>query len=172
MLHPLPDSEWPAEIADMREGFAGKLNVYRVMAHHPALLRAWSDFRNHVVTQSALTPIQSELVILRTGYRHRSRYEWAHHVARGLAVGLSDQRINATARGAEGNEDGLLIAAVDALLDHGKLSPALLDRITRKLGTPAVLDIISTVGMYTTLAFLIETFQVPIDRGIDPVPLP
>ncbi|WP_374139412.1 carboxymuconolactone decarboxylase family protein [Sphingomonas sp.] len=172
MLRPLTDAEWPAEIADMREGFSGKLNVYRVMAHHPALLRAWSDFRNHVVTRSALTSMQSEVVILRTGYRHGSRYEWAHHVARGLTVGLTRDRINAAACGPTDEEDGLLIAAVDALLDHAKLETDLRDQITRQLGTPAVLDIIATVGMYTTLAFLIETFEVPIDSDIDAVPLP
>ena len=36
---PLTDAEWPEEIADLRDGFAGTLNVYRAMAHHPALLR-------------------------------------------------------------------------------------------------------------------------------------
>lgn len=39
---PLTDADWPHEIDDLRDGFAGALNVYRLMAHHPALLRAWA----------------------------------------------------------------------------------------------------------------------------------
>ncbi len=51
-FRPLSDSDWPAEISDMLPGFAGKLNVYRTMAHHPALLRAWSDLREHPLSLS------------------------------------------------------------------------------------------------------------------------
>jgi hypothetical protein len=37
---PLGDGDWPEEVADLRDGFAGRLDVYRVMARHPALLQA------------------------------------------------------------------------------------------------------------------------------------
>ncbi|MER9191412.1 hypothetical protein [Mesorhizobium australicum] len=37
---PITDESWLAEIADMRAGFAGVLNVFRTMTHHPALLKA------------------------------------------------------------------------------------------------------------------------------------
>ena len=65
---PLDNTHWPAEIADMQAGFAGRLNVYRVMAHHPALLRAWADLRDHVVVKTALGPELSEVVILRAAH--------------------------------------------------------------------------------------------------------
>ncbi len=51
---PIADADWPALIAEMRTGFAGALNVYRTMAHHPELLRAWAPLRQHVVKDSAL----------------------------------------------------------------------------------------------------------------------
>lgn len=69
---PLSDAEWPADIADLRAGFAGALNVYRTMAHNPALLRAWAPLRQHVVKDSALGPERSEVVILRTAHRMSS----------------------------------------------------------------------------------------------------
>jgi hypothetical protein len=46
----------PAEIADLREGFAGRLNVYRGMAHRSDLLRASAPLRQHVVLANALGP--------------------------------------------------------------------------------------------------------------------
>ena len=44
-LPPLTDAQWPSDLADLLKGFAGGLNVYRVMAHNPALLRAWEGLQ-------------------------------------------------------------------------------------------------------------------------------
>ncbi len=49
---PISDAEWPEAIAEMKTGFAGALNVYRTMAHHPALLKAWAP----CVSTSSRTP--------------------------------------------------------------------------------------------------------------------
>ena len=87
-LPPISDADWPEEIADMTGGFAGKLNVYRPMAHDPALLRAWTDLRQHVVLESALGLELVEVVILRTGVRLNSRYEWQQHISRARKVGF------------------------------------------------------------------------------------
>ena len=73
---PLTDAEWPEPLADLRDGFAGQLNVYRTMAHHPALVRAWAPLRQHIVKDTALGLERSEVVILRTGHRMGSAYEW------------------------------------------------------------------------------------------------
>jgi alkylhydroperoxidase family enzyme len=164
------DDEWPQSIAWMREGFAGRLNVYRMMAHNPALLAAWERLRNHIVLESQLTPAQSEIVILRTGWRWNSKYEWLHHVSRGRKVGLDDASIarciepSSPATALSGTE--LLIAAVDSLLDEGHLNPPLLALLTREIGTSAIMDLMATVGFYTTLAFLLETFDVPVDADV------
>ena len=47
-LEPIEGSDWPSDIEDMLTGFAGGLNVYRTMAHHPALLRASPHYYNTV----------------------------------------------------------------------------------------------------------------------------
>lgn len=165
---PLSDSDWPAEIADLREGFAGRLNVYRAMAHHPALLRAWGDLRDHVVRRTALGAEASEVVILRAGHRLEADYEWAHHVVRGRGAGLSDARIDSL-RGplagmAEG--DALLAGAVDDLVDGAALPPARLADLAAAYGREGVLDLMATVGMYSTLAFVVKSFDTPVDDEV------
>lgn len=161
---PIGDADWPACAADLLGSYATNLNVYRVMAHNPKLLVAWTDFRNHVVLHSALTPMQSEIVILRTGYRRGSGYEWAQHVVRGASAGLSPARISSVRTPDHAlSEDALLITAVDALIDNGRFEPALRGTLIAALGLTATIDIIATVGMYTTLAFLIESFEVPLE---------
>lgn len=160
---PITDEDWPSEIADMKPGFAGALNVYRTMAHHPALLRAWAPLRQHIVKESALGAVRSELVILRAAHRMGSAYEWTHHVIRARVLGISDDRIRGISGTPEG-EDGLLAQAVDALIDDARLPPHLERAMSATLGKQAVFDLMATVGFYSVLAFILMTFDTPIDE--------
>lgn len=165
---PITDADWPDDIADLREGFAGALNVYRTMAHHPALLAAWAPLRQHVVKENALGPALTEVVILRAGFRLGSAYEWAHHVSRALALGFSEARINAI-RGVPQRStgvDGLIIEAVDALLDDHRLSKAQEATLAEAIGRIAVIDLIAMVGFYSVLGYLLKTYDTPIDDAI------
>jgi len=162
---PLQDQDWPAEAAEMLGGFAGKLNVYRVMAHHPALLRAWAPLRTHIVTDSALGAERSEVVILRTAYRFNSDYEWAHHVSRARKLGFSEARIAALRSMPEG-EDGLIALAVDALLEERCLPKELEQALAAAIGRKGVFDLIATVGFYSVLGYLLMTYDTPIDVEI------
>ena len=167
-LPPITDDNWPQEIADLRDGFAGALNVYRVMAHHPALLRAWTELREHVVRRSALSPIQSELVILRTGWRRGSAYEWVHHVVRGLDCGLGLEQIMAAKGAPEQMDpaDRLLALAVDALVDENALTTSQQRLLVDALGVPGMMDLIATVGFYTTLSYLLNSFSPPVEEKV------
>ncbi|WP_337270200.1 carboxymuconolactone decarboxylase family protein [Oryzifoliimicrobium ureilyticus] len=162
---PLSDDNWPDEIADMLPGFAGALNVYRTMAHHPALLKAWAPLRQHIVKDSALGPLRSEVVILRAAHRMGSSYEWAHHVSRARALGMTDARILAIRATPEG-EDGLITQAVDALFDLHRLPPDLETRISVLLGQQGVFDLIATVGFYSVLGYMLMTYDTPVDKDV------
>lgn len=162
---PISDADWPADIADLREGFAGALNVYRTMAHHPALLQAWAPLRQHIVKDTALGPIRSELVILRAAHRMGSAYEWAHHVSRARILGMDDSRI-AAMRGSPSGQDGLIAQAVDQLFDQRKLSIGLEQALAEAFGREAVFDLIATVGFYSVLGYLLMTYETPLDAAV------
>ena len=153
----------------MRNGFATRLNVYRVMAHHPDLLKAWRQFRDHVVLENRLDPASLEIVILRTGFRRGSRYEWMQHIVRGRDAGLDDRRIESASLDpseAMTPTDRLLMRCVDALIDTNRLSGDLRDALRDTFGREAVLDLIATVGMYSLLAYMLESFETPVDDDI------
>lgn len=167
-LDPLADAEWPAIVADMLPGFAGGLNVYRTMAHHPALLRAWGDLREHVVNRSALGRQRLEVVILRTGIRLGSDYEWSQHVLRARKYGLSDARIASLRGPLDGMaaEDAVLARAVDELFDAHGLSRPTQAALTDLVGKHGMLDLLATVGFYSTLGFILNSFETPLDDDI------
>lgn len=167
-LPPLPADAWPETLADLEDAFAGRLNVYRTMAHHPALVRAWADLRQHVVLDSTLGPARSEVVILRAAMRLNSGYEWAHHVSRARALGFDDARIAALRGPLEGMgaEDAPLARAVDEAMADARLSPETLGALTAEVGTQGVLDVFATVGFYSTLALIVNTFDTPLDQAV------
>ena len=170
LLPPLDDASWPEECAKLKDGFAGRLNIYRVMAHAPDLLNAWQPFRDHIVLESALTSRQKELVILRVGFRWRAAYEWAHHVARGRAAGLAEVEIRAAAEplpDAPGEgEAALLFRAVDDLYASGAIGPETLEHLVDRVGVKAVVEVIATAGMYVLLAFLAKTSMVDLEADM------
>ncbi|TNF22186.1 MAG: carboxymuconolactone decarboxylase family protein [Rhodobacteraceae bacterium] len=167
-LPPLSDADWPPEAAELRSGFAGKLNVYRTMAHAPALLTAWAPLRDHVVRRNALGQELVEVVILRTGVRLGSSYEWQQHISRARKVGFDDARIRAVRDAPEtmAPPDALLAKAVDELFDDRQLSAATAEAIVERFGKEAMFDVMATVGFYSTLGFILNTCGTPLDDDI------
>lgn len=165
---PLSPQDWPDVLSDLRDGFAGRLNVYRTMAHHPALLRAWAGLRAHVVDNTALGRERGEVVILRTGARLGADYEIAHHVCRARALGIGEARIAAILGDGGGLEEGdaALVAAVDALIDTARLPAPLREDLIPAIGIEGVFDVMATVGFYTTLGFIVKSFDVPVDAAV------
>jgi len=168
MLRYLPVNGWPASLDDMVDTFAGRLNVYGVMANHPALLRAWAGFRMHVVEGSSLDPQLSEVVILRTGHLLGSSYEWAHHVMRAEKLGMEEARI-ASIRGPIGEmsvADRILCGAVDQLFAHHRLDVETQEQLSVLIGTEATLDLMATVAHYMMLGFMLNSVPVPLDAPV------
>jgi alkylhydroperoxidase family enzyme len=165
---PLTAAAWPLELADMADSWPARLNVYRTMAHHPALLRAWAPLRAHVVLDNVLGKQRSEVVILRTGHRMGAAYEWAHHISRSRACGMSDARIASIAGPLDGMspEDAVIAGAVDALVDRKRLSADERSALEALVGVHGVFDVMATVGFYSTLAYIVQTADTPLDDDV------
>lgn len=167
-LQPLTADEWPGVLADLKATFFAKAHVYRVMAHHPALVRAWTGLRQHIVLDTALGRTRSEIVILRASAKLGSAYEWSHHVVRARALGMDDARI-ASLDGdirSMGSDDAIIASAVDQLIEGARLSSEILDDLSRLVGAEGVLDLMATVGFYSTLAFILNSFDTQIEDEI------
>ena len=79
----------------------GVLNVFKVMAHSPALMRSWWGMMAVLLSRLELDPRLRELAILRLFQIKRTAYGFAHHVRIGKENGLTDEQIGALDRYAE-----------------------------------------------------------------------
>jgi len=90
-IPPLAAGEGDAQTAELLatvEG-AGASNIFTTLVRHPGLFRKWSPFGGKLLS-GKLPARERELLILRTGWRCQSAYEWGQHVRIGLASGITD----------------------------------------------------------------------------------
>ena len=146
------------------------LNIFGVLANHPAMLKRWLVFASHVLSKNSVPARERELLILRTGWNCRSTYEWGQHVLIGRDCGLTDDEIDRVKRGPKDRswsaEDRVLLRAADELHDGQSLSDTTWDDLARTYTTEQILDVIATVGNYHLVAMFLNSARVPLDAGV------
>ncbi|WP_067470600.1 carboxymuconolactone decarboxylase family protein [Nocardia amamiensis] len=150
----------------------GRQNIFTTLAHHPDLLHRWLVFGRHVLAGSTLPARERELVILRTGWRCGSEYEFAQHRKLGEEAGLTRPEIDKVASEATDwpERDLVLLRATDQLVATHTVDDSLWAALGRDWTLQQVLDIVFAVGQYTLVSTALNTFQVALDEGLEGFP--
>jgi 4-carboxymuconolactone decarboxylase len=152
------------------------LNIFGTLANHPDLLRRWLVFATHVLSKSSLGERDRELLILRTGWNCRSRYEWGQHVLIARRCGITDDEIDRVRSGPEAagwdGADRLLLQAADELHERQTLDDATWAALADRYTVPQLLDLVATVGNYHLVAMFLNATNVELDAGVPDTPMP
>ena len=170
-MKPLAIDEWDASLQWVIDDMQGRpLQLHCLLANHPDLLNAWWNYRMHSVRGGDLAQRDCELVILRAAVHMEAWYEWAAHVDRGLATGLSLEEIDRVAEGpsaADWNrQDASLLASVDQLLTLHRIDIETKTALSEYFSAKQLMDIVSLQGLYVTIACMIGTWGVEIEDHI------
>ena len=176
-IPPLPPEEWDDDTRELlaslkREGHI--FNIFATLARHPALLRRWLVFGNHILGKSTLPPRERELAILRMGWLCRADYEWGHHVAMGKETGLTDAEIQRVAQGPDAPEwDSfvrVLLRAVDELHRDTFISDTTWQFLAARYNTQQLLDLVFTAGQYKLVCMALNSVGVQLEDGYERLP--
>lgn len=150
------------------------LNIFRTMARAPKALVGFLQWGGYILSKrNSLSPRDRELAILRTGLNCKSGYEWTQHVPIGIEAGLTDAEVGRIKGGPEAEgwdaRDRAILHAVDDLTGNFFVSEASwagLDFFTER----QKMDLVFTVGQYTQVSMLLNSFGVQLDEGqtLDP----
>ena len=150
------------------------LNIFRTLAHAPKALTAFLGWGNYILSKrNALSPRDRELVILRTGYNCRSGYEWTQHKRIGLDCGLSEDeiaRIKAGPGAASWSDlDRAMLRATDELTSNHFVTDTSWAALA-PLGDKGRMDLVMTVGQYTQVSMILNSFGIQVEDGwtVDP----
>jgi 4-carboxymuconolactone decarboxylase len=170
-MKPLPPDQWDPSLQHIIDAMDGDpINIHCLLANHPPLLNAWWVYRMYLVTGGDLKRRHAEIVILRVAVHMKAWYEWAAHVDRGLAAGLSIEEIERVAAGPNAAgwnaQDAALLRGVDALINSRCLENDLRDDLESYFTEQQLLDVISIQGLYVTIASMIGTWPIELEDAL------
>ncbi len=150
------------------------LNIFRTMLHAPKALTAFLAWGGYILSRrNSLSERDRELVILRAGYNCGSGYEFTQHTRIGLDAGLTAAEVEAIKAGPADpgwNEaDRSMLRAVDDLTRDFHVSDASWAALSA-LSDKQKMDLVMTVGQYTQVSMMLNSFGVQLDPGqeLDP----
>jgi 4-carboxymuconolactone decarboxylase len=148
-----------------------QLNVFRALLNNPAITFAQSGLAGALMGSKTLNHRVRELVILRTGWRTKSEYEFVQHVAVSRRLGMNDEEILGVRNPAEckaySNADRAVIAMADELHDHSEVSPATWSALQKSFSQAELVELILVAGFWHMMAGFLKTAKIPLDP-IDP----
>jgi alkylhydroperoxidase family enzyme len=192
-LGPLLDDEWTSEIRELlaptitsvdaieRQGSMADrpprtrpLNILLVLAHNPHLLRPFLPWATAVALDGSLDRRHCELLALRAAWNGRSDFEWGHHVDYAKAFGLSADEIRRVPAGPDAggwtDEQRALLRAADELHESTTISDATWELLAASFTPAQLVEIVMTVGQYTMLSMVANSFAVEVEEGLEPLP--
>ena len=176
-ITPQKESEWDPEIRELfeRMGYQSEddlYNILKTLAHHPKMFKRWLPFANHVLFKSSLSPRIREIIILRTGWLCHSEYEWTQHVRISREeAGMNDADFEALEKGSKdphwNREERAALRAAEELHSDKYISNIVWEEISQYFDQTQTMDIVATVGNYTLVSMMLNTFGVQLDGWLE-----
>lgn len=167
-LAPPYSAEAAAALAQMPADIA----LFRTVAHNPRVLTRWKE--GGLLDRGSITLRQRELVILRTTALLRAEYEWGVHVAFFAAkAGFTPADIAATVHGQASSwqgEEAMLIRLVGALVHNAGIDDVLWREASAYFDAAQMVEIISLVGFYHMVSFMVNATGVAREPGTPAFP--
>jgi 4-carboxymuconolactone decarboxylase len=143
------------------------LNIFKVLANHPKLVKRWTPFAGHILSKQTLPFRDREMLILRVGWLNQAEYEFAQHELIAKRGGVSEADIEKIKQGpkAEWNEhEAALLQAADDLYESSVVSDAVWATLSRTYSTEQMMDAVFTIGQYNLVSWALNSFGVPLDE--------
>jgi len=155
-------------------GQSGRLNVFSTLIRYPKLFQRFLVFGRYILEESALPPRDREPLILRTACLCQAEYEWSHHAISGKQAGLTNKEILRIMKGpnAKGwsSFDAALLRTVDELHKNTFISDSTWDALARRYTEQQLADLVFTVGMYSLVSMVLNSFGVQLDKSVTGFP--
>ncbi|MEO9601549.1 carboxymuconolactone decarboxylase family protein [Parasphingorhabdus sp.] len=172
-IAPLAESELDTESrAMLGERFqSGKiLNIFRTLIKAPRAYKAFMWWGGYILSHhNDLSAREREIIILRTGFNWKAGYEWAQHVRIGKDCGLTDEEIERIKAGPDAPGwtplESAMLQATDDLTGDGHVADATWEALA-DLTEKQRMDLVMTVGQYSQVSMLLNSFGVQLDDDL------
>ena len=147
-----------------------------ILLHDPELFRRAGALGDYVRDGASLPRRLSELVIALTARHWTAQFEWAAHYHQALAAGLAAAVLEAirtrTPPPFANDDERAVYDYVRALYANQGIPDDVHRRAVAAVGERGVIGIVATAGFYSSIALVINAFELPVRRADPPPPLP
>lgn len=174
---PLPTKLSPAQQASVDRIASGPrgalLGPFVPLLRAPELMTRLQLVGEYLRYESVTPPELRELVILLVARFWDQDYEWGHHVGIARAAGLDPDVIDAVANRGSPSGPPAEVAVwrlVDELIRQHSVDDATYQIALAVLGEEALVEVVVTVGYYTTLAMTMNTARTSVPAEYERLP--
>jgi 4-carboxymuconolactone decarboxylase len=148
------------------------MNLFATLAHHPRLLKRWSQFGGLLLAGGTLSARDREVLVLRTASNCGADYEWGHHLPLGRHAGLTDEEMTALAGSASdaASVDADLVAAADELHAENVIGDATWAALAARYDEQQLIELCMVVGQYHLVAFTLRSLRIQPEAGVEGIP--
>ena len=147
------------------------------MRNHQDMNKRWSTFAQYVLSNknNSVSRRLREIAILRTGWLCNSTYEWHQHIRmakadcnmtmadfKAIEIGYTSPHWN--------DEERILLKATDELRFHCALNDEIWSEMNKYYSTKQIIDLIATVGQYTLVSYMLNSFGVQLEEDLNVAP--
>ncbi len=147
-----------------------RVNAFRCMLNNPKVAGAVGKLLATLLFEGSLDERVRELVILRTGWRTGSEYEFCQHVAIAKRLKISDEDIlgvrNPDSCKSFNERDRAVIKLTDELLEGTEISASTWDALTRSFEAPELVELLAVTANWRFFAVFLKAAKVPLDNGV------
>lgn len=145
------------------------VNIFATLVRHPGLFNQWMPFAGKLLT-GRLPARDRELLILRTGWRCGSEYEWGQHAVVARDAGVSEEEIVRITDGPDAAGwdafDALLLRAADELHDDHCLTDATWAGLAERYDDRQMIEVPMVVGHYHLVSMTLNTLGIQLEDGV------
>jgi 4-carboxymuconolactone decarboxylase len=149
---------------------ADELNLLKMLAHSPPVLRGFKALGGALLMQLELPPRLREAAIIRTGLLAGASYEVTKHLEIGSWVGLTEGELAALdPKGdAQALEPSLraIVKLADELHAGGRGSEETVRELRVHLSDREVVEAVVTTGFYAMVCRVLETLEIDLEAPL------
>ncbi len=145
-------------------------DIFTVMHINPSLFWPWLLFASRLMPFGRLSGREREMVILRTAWNCRSRYEWGQHVELALRAGVSDDdivRLTGEPSAVPELRVQALMQACNELCANNHLSDATWGLLAEHYDEKRLIEIMLLIGHYRMIAGFLNASGLALEPNIE-----
>jgi 4-carboxymuconolactone decarboxylase len=164
-----PDDPFVRDQIDKLAAGNGILNLHRMMAHAPALMKASGDMALAFRRDTALPHPTAELAILRAAQLLDAPYVWTRHVPLARDCGVTAQQMNEIASWPDSTAftpaQKAALGFTEKAVQHLPLDQSAAAELRRHFTVREIVELAMVVGFYVSTAIFVKALAVPAEKA-------